>query len=167
MPSPVPDRPGLLLRDPYRYAEAVLVVPSPLVPCLAFFNGECDEGDLRVALERLTGDARVGEVIEHLRTTLSSSGFLEDETYFRFRDERHRAFADAPRRDPAHAGSAYPWEPEALRRTLDGYMDGLAAADGTLEAPLAIAAPHVSPEGGWRSYAAAYTRLRGTRPDRT
>src|SRR6185295_2321452 len=106
MPSPVPDRPGLLLRDPYRYAEAVLVVPSPLVPCLAFFNGRCAEGDLRKALEQLTGDARVGDVIEHLRSTLSSSGFLEDETYFRFRDERHRAFAGAERRDPAHAGSA-------------------------------------------------------------
>jgi hypothetical protein len=43
MPSPVPDRPGLLVRDPYRYAESVLVVPTPLVPCLAFFNGQCDE----------------------------------------------------------------------------------------------------------------------------
>jgi AmmeMemoRadiSam system protein B len=159
MPSPVPDRPGLLLRDPYRYAEAVLVVPSPLVPCLAFFNGQCDEGDLRVALERLTGDARVGEVIEHLRATLSSSGFLEDETYFRFRDERHRAFADAERRDPAHAGSAYPWEPAALRATLDRYLQEDVAPAGSVSAPMGIAAPHVSPEGGWRSYGAAYRAL--------
>jgi len=160
MPSPVPERPGLLLRDPYRYAEAVLVVPSPLVPCLAFFNGQCDEGDLRQALERLTGDARVGEVIDHLRGTLSSSGFLEDETYFRFRDQRHRAFADAPRRDPAHAGSAYPWEPEALRATLERYLDesGAAPPDAS-PGLLGIAAPHVSPEGGWRSYAAAYRAL--------
>jgi AmmeMemoRadiSam system protein B len=159
MPSPVPDRPGLLLRDPYRYAEAVLVVPSPLVPCLAFFNGQCDEGDLRVALERLTGDARVGEVIDHLRSTLSSSGFLEDETYFRFRDERHRAFADAERRDPAHAGSAYPWDPAALRATLDRYLHEDETPAGAVAAPMAIAAPHVSPEGGWRSYGAAYRAL--------
>ncbi len=160
MPSPVPDRPGLLLRDPYRYAEAVLVVPTPLVPCLAFFNGQCDEADLRLALERLTGDARVGEVIDHLRGTLSSSGFLEDETYFRFRDERHRAFADAPRRDPAHAGSAYPWEPDALRATIDRYLDE-SGAPGSTGSPglMGIAAPHVSPEGGWRSYAAAYRAL--------
>jgi AmmeMemoRadiSam system protein B len=160
MPSPVPDRPGLLVRDPYRYAEAVLVVPTPLVPCLAFFNGQCDEADLRQALERVTGDARVGEVIDHLRGTLSSSGFLEDETYYRFRDERHRAFADAARRDPAHAGSAYPWEPEALRAMLDGYLEAEPAVqDGQLGSVLGIAAPHVSPEGGWRSYAAAYRAL--------
>ena len=168
MPSPVPDRPGLLLRDPYRYAEAVLVVPSPLVPCLAFFNGQCEEGDLRLALERLTGDARVGEVIEHLRTTLSSSGFLEDETYFRFRDERHRAFAGASRRDPAHAGSAYPWEPAALRATLDHYLhDEAKGAAAPTRWPLGIAAPHVSPEGGWRSYGAAYRALAPTAGERT
>lgn len=167
MPSPVPDRPGLLLRDPYRYAEAVLVVPSPLVPCLAFFNGQCDEGDLRLALERLTGDARVGEVIEHLRATLSSSGFLEDETYFRFRDERQRAFADAERRDPAHAGSAYPWEPEKLRATLDGYLEAGGAPAASWAGLLGVAAPHVSPEGGWRSYAAAYRALGPDAGDRT
>jgi AmmeMemoRadiSam system protein B len=159
MPSPVPDRPGLLVRDPYRYAESVLVVPTPLVPCLAFFNGQCDEGDLRQALERATGDPRVGEVIEHLRGTLSTSGFLEDETYHRFRDERHRAFAEASRRDPAHAGSAYPWDPEALRATLDGYLAEAEAGPRPQGRVLGIAAPHVSPEGGWRSYAAAYRAL--------
>jgi MEMO1 family protein len=167
MPSPLPDRPGLLLRDPYRYAEAVLVVPSPLVPCLAFFDGERDEAELRLALLRLTGDVRVGEVVEHLRSTLSSSGFLEDETYFRFRDARHRAFAEAPRRDPAHAGSAYPWDTDALRATLGGYFDGAAPAAAAGGGLLGIAAPHVSPEGGWRSYAAAYGALGPELRDRT
>jgi MEMO1 family protein len=167
MPSPVPDRPGLLVRDPYRYAESVLVVPTPLVPCLAFFNGQCDEGDLRQALERVTGDARVGEVIEHLRGTLSTSGFLEDDTYRRFREERHRAFAEAARREPAHAGSAYPWEPEALRAMLDGYLAGAGPAPGPSGNLLGIAAPHVSPEGGWRSYAAAYRALGADLKDRT
>jgi AmmeMemoRadiSam system protein B len=167
MPSPVPDRPGLLLRDPYRYAEAVLVVPSPLVPCLAFFDGRCEEGDLRVALARLTGDVRVGEVIDHLRATLSSSGFLEDDTYLRFRDERHKAFADAPRRDPAHAGTAYPWEPDALRATLDRYLQEGGLPARPTEGLLGVAAPHVSPEGGWRSYAAAYGALGREAADRT
>lgn len=167
MPSPVPDRPGLLLRDPYRYAEAVLVVPSPLVPCLAFFDGQCEEGDLRVALTRLTGDVRVGEVIDHLKSTLSSSGFLEDETYFRFRDERHRAFEGAPRRDPVHAGTAYPWEPEALRATLDRYLREGRLPAGHSDGLVGVAAPHVSPEGGWRSYAAAYGALGSEAGDRT
>lgn len=170
MPSPLPDRPGLLLRDPYRYAEAVIVVPSPLVPCLAFFNGEYEESDLRLALARLTGDVRAGEVIDHLRGTLSASGFLEDDTYFRFRAEREQAFADAPRRDAVHAGSAYPVDAAALRATLDGYFagaEGAAEADAAGDAPLGIAAPHVSPEGGWRSYASAYRALGPRLRDRT
>jgi AmmeMemoRadiSam system protein B len=159
MPSPLPERPGLLLRDPYRYAEAVLVVPSPLVPCLAFFDGQRDEAELRLALVRMTGDVRVGEVVEHLRSTLSSSGFLEDDTYHRFRSERQRAFADAAWREPAHAGSAYPGEAGALRACLDGYLQGVEAPAADGPAPLGIAAPHVSPEGGWRSYATAYRAL--------
>lgn len=168
MPSPLPERPGLLLRDPYRYAEAVLVVPSPLVPCLAFFDGRCNAADLRLALARLTGDVRVGEVIDHLRATLSSSGFLEDETYFRFRDERHRAFAEAERRDPTHAGSAYPWDPAALRATLERYLAaGEETATAEADGLVGVAAPHVSPEGGWRSYGAAYRALAPGLRDRT
>ena len=43
MPSPVEDRPGLLLRDPFGYTEAVVIVPPPLVRFLRFFDGEHDE----------------------------------------------------------------------------------------------------------------------------
>ena len=28
-PSPVPDRPGLLVRDPFRYSDVVLIIPPP------------------------------------------------------------------------------------------------------------------------------------------
>jgi AmmeMemoRadiSam system protein B len=160
MPSPIEDRPGLLVRDPFRYAEAMLVIPSPLVPCLAFFNGRYLESEVRQALERLTGDARVGEVLGHLARVLSEGGFLDDETFARLRDERHRAFADGARREAVHAGAAYPAEPPALRETLERYFDGAVRADAQAgEGLVGIAAPHVSPEGGWRSYQAAYARL--------
>ena len=38
------------------------------------------------------------------------------------REERRREFAEPPVRDPAHAGSAYPVEPEALRETMARYF---------------------------------------------
>src|SRR5580765_4495649 len=119
MPSPVADRPGLLVRDPFRYAESMLVIPSPLVPCLAFFNGSYMESEVREALERLTGDARVGEVLGHLARVLSEGGFLDDENFSRLRDGRQQAFAEASRREAVHAGTAYPAEAVALRETLD------------------------------------------------
>jgi len=160
VPSPLADRPGLLVRDPFRYAEAMIVIPSALVPCLAFFNGRYRDREVGEALQRLTGDARVGDVVGHLARVLSEGGFLDDENFTRLRDERHRAFADTRRREAAHAGAAYPAERAALRDALEAYLgDG-----GTPRVPapaglVGIAAPHVSPEGGWRSYQAAYARL--------
>jgi len=169
-PSPLPDRPGLLVRDPFRYSEIVLVIPPAVVPCLAFFNGRYEEAQVREALMGLTDDPRVGDFLGHLRTTLSSAGFLEDDTFARMRDERHRDFASAARRAAVHAGSAYPAVEDLLREAMGQYMDGAAAAVPAAQAPgglIGIAAPHVSPEGGWQSYRAAYAALGAADGERT
>src|SRR5687768_328796 len=108
MPSPLPDRPGLVIRDPFRYADAMLVLPPPLVPCLMLFDGALDEGDLRVVLSRIADTVEVGDLARHLADTLSGNGFLEDDVFERLRTQRHRAFASSDRRAAAHAGSAYP-----------------------------------------------------------
>jgi AmmeMemoRadiSam system protein B len=155
MPSPVRDRPGLLMRDPFRYTEDALIIPPALVPFLGLFDGEHDELDLAEALVRATGEIQVQGVVRHLVDTLGTGGFLANETLERLREERQRAFTGASRREPAHAGTAYPAEPEALAATLGGYL--AAGTGGKAPAHLrGIAAPHVSPEGGWRSYRAAY-----------
>jgi AmmeMemoRadiSam system protein B len=175
MPSPAADRPGLLMRDPFRFAESMLIIPSALVPCLAFFNGKYERGQVAEALVRLSGDIRIGQVIDHLLDTLSEAGFLEDDVFAGLKDERMRGFAEAASRAPAHAGSAYPVEVDALRQVMAQYMDGV-AADGTAEERgpargtddlIGIAAPHVSPEGGWRSYQAAYRALGPGAAERT
>lgn len=166
MPSPIADRPGLLIRDPYRYSDAVIIVPPPLVQCLQFFDGTQSELDLRSALVQLTGDLEVGELEENLINALSQSGFLEDETFARMRDERQQEFAAAPRREPVHAGSAYPDEVEPLRDTMRGYM-GESAASASADGLVGIAAPHVSPFGGWQSYQAAYQVMGPSYRDRT
>jgi hypothetical protein len=165
MPSPVPDRPGLLLRDPFHYSESVIIIPPPLVPLLALFDGQHAELDLHETLVRMTGDLRVGEIVRHVVDTLRQGGFLQDEVLDRLKEARHRDFAAASAREPVHAGSAYPAEAPALRETLGRYLDGAAApsADGLV----GIAAPHVSPEGGWRSYRAAYAALAPAHADRT
>jgi AmmeMemoRadiSam system protein B len=155
MPSPLSDRPGLLIRDPYRYSDLTLIIPPILVQCLACFDGEQTDLDVKALLVRLTGDLEVGDLATHLIDTLGKSGFVENEAFERMKGEREREFAAAPRRIALHAGSAYPDEVEPLRSTLHGYMDsqqGAAQSDGLV----GIAAPHVSPEGGWQSYRAAY-----------
>lgn len=163
MPSPVPERPGLLIRDPFHYSDATLIIPRALVACLEFFDGRCTDLDLRARLVSLTGDLRVGEVIENLVKTLSEAGFLENDVFARMKEERHKRFVEAPCRTPVHSGSAYPENPAALRRVLDR-VNGAAAASDSL---LGLAAPHVSPEGGWDSYQAAYSLLGARYRDRT
>ncbi|MFN7996160.1 MAG: AmmeMemoRadiSam system protein B [Bryobacteraceae bacterium] len=158
-PSPAPDRPGLFIRDPYRYSDAMLIIPPPLVECLRCFDGQQTDLDLRSALVRITGDLQVGQLEQHFVTTLSSAGFLEDEAFAQMKTARQNEFAAAPRRDPAHAGSAYPLEITALRETMARYMDGAAGVPSRPGNLIGIAAPHVSPEGGWQSYRAAYQVL--------
>jgi MEMO1 family protein len=184
LPSPVPDRPGLLIRDPFRFSDAVLIVPPGLVSCLQFFDGEHSELDLRAHLVRLTGQLDVSGLAAHLTQTLSDAGFLEDEQFERRKLEAERSFAAAPERAAVHAGSGYPAEEEELRKTFAQYMNGssLTPPVGSLLTPpaenhyentlapaklTAIVAPHVSPFGGVDAYRAAYSALTPADADRT
>jgi AmmeMemoRadiSam system protein B len=161
MPSPVKDRPGVLLRDPLRYTEDVVIVPPPLVPFLRYFDGGHEEADLATALLRATGEIGAGDYARGLADSLRRSGFLEDDELERRRQTCHRAFADAPCREASQAGVAYPRDGAELASTLRGYL-GEAGPDEAASPPpgvFAVVAPHVSLEGGWRSYASAYRAL--------
>ena len=164
MPSPVPERPGLVIRDPFQYSDATLIIPPGLVACLEFFDGEHSSLDLREALVRATGDLQVGEIEEHLLSALSGAGFLEDDAFYERKTEVEKAFAVAPVREAAHAGSGYPDEPSELRRTFAEYLNGSTADKKKL---IAIAAPHVSPFGGIDAYRAAYSALSPDDAERT
>ena len=157
MPSPLRDRPGLLIRDPFRYSDLTLIIPPALVECLRCFDGQQTELDIREILVRVIGDLDTGNVAAHLIDTLSNGGFLENDIFERIKEERHRQFAAAPQRAAIHAGNSYPNAVEPLRATLDRYMGG--PRDAQSDGLLGIAAPHVSPEGGWQSYGAAYRMM--------
>src|SRR5258708_19973639 len=77
MPSPVEDRPGLLIRDSLGYSDSVLIIPPALVECLSCFDGEQTSLDLRQTLVNITGELQVGELETNLVTALRQNGFLE------------------------------------------------------------------------------------------
>src|SRR5206468_1549912 len=93
MPSPSPENPGLFIRDPYRFSDAMLIIPPALIHCIECFDGQQTDLDLRAALVRITNSLEVGEIERHLMQTLSQAGFLEDETFERMQTERKRDFA--------------------------------------------------------------------------
>jgi AmmeMemoRadiSam system protein B len=171
MPSTVERSPGLLIRDSFRYSDAVLIVPPPLVQCLTCFDGRQTQLDLRAMLVEISGELQVGDLENQLIDILTRSGFLEDDTFRAMKERREREFAEAPVRQPSHAGSGYPEEREELRDTMRHWMAGKmpngglpAAKPGSL---VGIAAPHVSPGGGYESYRAAYRLLGPQYKDRT
>jgi AmmeMemoRadiSam system protein B len=166
MPSPVADRPGLLIRDGLGYTDVNVIIPPPLVGCLQLFDGEGTDLDLRELLVRITGDLRVGEIESNLVESLSQAGFLEDDVYSSLRDARRAQFAASPVRRGAPAGAAYPAEPERLAALLNSMLDAggqLQFEDGLV----GIAAPHVSFDGGQACYGAAYGALQEGLRDRT
>ncbi len=145
----------------------MLIIPPALIECLNCFDGRQTELDLRSMLVRITGELQVGDLEQHLTNALSTAGFLEDETFAGMKAARQREFAAAPKREPAHAGGAYPLELTALRETMARYMDGAAGIAAPPAGLFGIAAPHVSPEGGWQSYRAAYQTLTPELKNRT
>ena len=88
MPSPVADRPGLLIRDPYHYSDLTLIIPPVLVQCLQCFDGEQTKLDVKALLARITGEVEVSDLAAHLIDTLNRSGFLENEAFERVKDTR-------------------------------------------------------------------------------
>jgi AmmeMemoRadiSam system protein B len=163
-PSPFEDKPGLVIRDPFRYSDATLIIPPALLPCLEFFDGSRSDLDLREFLVRGTGDLQAGDFARQLRDALDKAGFLENDTFAECRDRVHREFELAAVRQPAHAGSGYPLDPSELAATFSEYLDGAPPRDGRVAG---IAAPHVSPFGGIASYRAAYSALSPADADRT
>lgn len=158
LPSPDPQRPGLLLRDPYQYSPAILIVPPVLVPALGFLDGQKTDAELRADLSRRTGQLVESSIVENFVNVLQEQGFLETAEFYELRERRQAEFRRQTVRQPNHAGSAYASEPEALQTELRGFFRE-AGEPADPPGVIGVAAPHVSPSRGWRSYAAAYARL--------
>ena len=167
MPSPVAEQPGLFIRDPFRYTDAMIIVPPVLAQALALFDGQRTELDLHSMLFQATGDLSAGETARDLTKTLRQCGFLESDEFHEMRDRKHREFAEADHRPASHAGAAYPDEPEPLRQQLREFGADPEPSTNKTDSLIALAAPHVSPHGGFKSYAAAYRRLHPGYADKT
>jgi AmmeMemoRadiSam system protein B len=155
----------LLIRDPLKFSDAMLLIPPVLVECLACFDGEQTSLDLRADLVRITGQIDVSDIEKHLYDTLSQAAFLEDEQFEAARVARLNEFKEAPKREAAHAGSAYPDDAGEARETIAEFMkDATPPSENSI---VGIATPHVSPFGGWESYRDAYSLLPPSADGRT
>ena len=159
-------RPGLLVRDPFRYSDATLIVPPLLVNCLNLLDGKHSELDLRARLTQLTGHLDVADIASAMLTALADAAFLNDDGFKRLRTGRQREFASRPTRTAAHAGGGYPVDATQLGQTLVTWMSEAPPRQPEADV-IAIAAPHASPHAAVATYAAAFAALPLSAGDRT
>jgi hypothetical protein len=159
VPSPDPNRPGLLLRDPLRYTDKVIFVPPPWTVGLRFLDGEHAELDMQEALTRATGELVFSDAVRQFEGTLQEQGFLETEEFYRVRDQKQAEFRERRERLPVYAGEAYPAGASEVRSTFERYFGCGKGTHHAFVERLRGGGPHVSPEGGRNCHAVTYRGL--------
>ncbi len=105
MPSPLPEQPGLLLRDPFLYTDLILVVPPAWIVVLQCLDGAHSALDAQAILTRLAGGRIVArQEVEQFVSVLNEAGFIEGDELNELKERRHEEFRVAPIRHATHAG---------------------------------------------------------------
>ena len=152
----------LLLRDPLRLSERILLVPHQLASVLALCDGTREDArHLSIAHALISGIGIEPETVGELLAALDETLLLENQ---RFDEALALALADfraAEARPPALAGQSYPADPDELRLLLDGYIDAQ-DSDAVAQAPLddvcGLVSPHIDYARGGPVYASVWKR---------
>jgi AmmeMemoRadiSam system protein B len=156
----------ILVRDRLELVSPGLGFSPDLLPVLELLDGRRSMETLAGDIAALRGGVPVAEEeLANLLAELDAAGLLETGRYRAKRAEVAAAFAATAVRPPFFAGQAYPDEPTALGRYLDGIL-----AEAPENAPAgrvaALVAPHLDPDSGRAAYGAAYAALAGASPRR-
>lgn len=153
---------ALALRDPEGLTSSVVLVPFPLLPIVELFDGAHTAADVARELERPGDEALIAKVLE-TAAALEEKLMLESPRVEAERARLAAEYAAAPERPAAHAGRAYPAEPEKLSAELSSYFrhaEGPGQTRPTEPGPLkALVAPHIDYRRGGPAYAWAYREL--------
>ncbi len=119
-PAKVKGETMIALHDPTHIATGSIFVTPAALFLIQLFDGEHAIGDLQSAVVEAGGEKIETKVIEDLVLQLDENHFLESASFEAYRERLVADYRTAPVRPPSHAGAAYPADPEALRKDLDG-----------------------------------------------
>jgi hypothetical protein len=158
----------ILIRDHLGLVQEGKAIPVPMYHLLSLLDGTRSLVDLQTILMRQGGGVLVGsDEIKGLLTRLDESFLLNSERFEEAKARIIARFAGGSVRACSHAGSAYPADPEELRRKLDEILScGTANPHDPKGAIKAIVSPHIDLGAGKSGYACAYNTLKGTSPSR-
>ena len=151
----------LYLRDPVAMDGAGALVPGPMAPLIALFDGTRDISGLQSALALRTGLQLTASQINSLLYQLDEALLLDSDRYHQAHIEALAAYRSAPFRHPSRAGGVYPAEPGDLKRTLVEYIDQV-EDKGPIEpgaTPVGVVCPHIDYQRGHATYAKLWQRI--------
>lgn len=147
----------VVVRDPLRLSEQMVMIPQPLAPALILCDGTRDLRALRAALMVRYGVRVDEETLRSLIATLDELCLLENE---RFREAQARAleiYRRAPFRPPMLAEEVYPEDPTALRQLFRRFEEDASGEDPE-EDGRGLVSPHIDYARGGRTYARVWRR---------
>ena len=155
----------IAIRDPAGYTASILLLSPVVIELMSLFDGRHSLLDIQAELVRRHGEIVPRADIEQVIATLDEHGFMDSARFAAVRDELDGRYLAASTRPAAHAGGAYPADPEELRATMTGFFE---APDGA--GPLApdaaragrvrgLIAPHIDFHRGGSAYSWAYRDL--------
>ncbi|MBP1779880.1 MAG: putative dioxygenase [candidate division NC10 bacterium] len=136
------------LRDPMHYTDAIVSVPPQTAAILDLFDGRHSLLDIQEAFARRFGVLLFREQLQQVIQSLDDCLLLESPRFASHRESLQDDFRRTPHRPARLAGKAYPSDPEALRRELDGYFVADGGPKDTPPSPAAVilGTSHVSIE---------------------
>ena len=149
-------QPALFLRDPLQLSEHAVVIPQQLASILPLLDGTRDPAGIRAALAVRTGQVLPDGFIERVVDQLDQAYLLDNANFQRAYRRALEAYRSAPHREPSSAGLSYPADPRALRRLLDGYLNGSQARTEAAAQARAVLSPHIDYQRGGGAYARTF-----------
>ena len=150
-------QPALMLRDPLRLTDRVLVVSRQVGPVLALMDGTRDVDGLRASLIVRAGIQITNTELQQIIDQLDNALLLHNDRFEQACGAALQRYRQAPYRAPSSAGASYPSDPEELAGMLDGYLNGVSHT-GSFDGRGAVR-PHIDYERGGAIYAQVWGKM--------
>ncbi len=158
---------ALMLKDPLRISDAILLVPMPLVPVLERLDGHHAFESIKAQCKSLHGMDVSEENYRALVSRLEEAHFLEGDGFDSWSASLKEAFLRVSVRPSFLTVRSYEADPAQLRSRIDGFFtdpDGPGMPSLRLSAsvsdPLrAVIAPHIDFDRGGATFAWAYKSI--------
>ncbi len=160
----------VVLEDPDGLAPKAVILSTMAYALATLFNGKRSAEEVAHAFnERYHQELKPDQALE-LQRELDKSLFLQSRRFERTFKKQLNAYLDKEVRPAAHAGTSYPADPLALRKTIEAFFTAPDGPDAGKNKPTeipapridtlrAIVIPHIDLRVGGATYAHAYKEI--------